>query len=117
MLVTFKLYENGIPRQYSYDVPTLSNAFLPISYIDPRRIRPFTFHDFSNYTFEEAPDFNVDLQRLVQLANSSIKPKRIDRLKKIISSSLRSNEKYQEIISKIGTVKIVQDGDSKIIIN
>lgn len=27
------------------------------------------------------------------------------------------NEKYQEIISKIGTVKIVQDGDSKIIIN
>lgn len=81
MLVTFKLYENGTYRQYSYDVPTLSNAFLPISYIDPRRIRPFTFHDFSNYTFEEAPDFNVDLQRLVQLANSSIKPKRIDRLK------------------------------------
>ena len=27
------------------------------------------------------------------------------------------NAKYQEIISKIGTVKIVQDGDSKIFIN
>lgn len=81
MLVSFKLYENGKYRQYSYDVPTLSNTLLPISYVDPRKIRPFTFHDFYYYPFEEAPDFNVDIQRLVQLINSSIKPQRINKFK------------------------------------
>ena len=81
MIQSFKLTENGVSRPYSCDIPTLSHPMLPFSYIDPRGIRPFVFHDFSRYVFEEAPDFPMDFQRFVQLANSSSAYTRIERFK------------------------------------
>lgn len=81
MIQSFKLVENGTTKQFSYDIPTLSHPMLPFSYVDPRGVRPYVFHDFSRYVFEEAPDFPTDFQRFVQLANTSSSYSRIERFK------------------------------------
>lgn len=84
MIQSFKLVENGTTKQFSIEIPTLSHPMLPFSYVDPRGVRPYVFHDFSRYVFEEAPDFPTDFQRLVQLANSSASYSRIERFKKAL---------------------------------
>ena len=93
MNVSFSLPVNGSIRYFSYEIDTIRSPFIPISYVDPRSFRPYVFHDFSIYVYEEVPSFNVDFQKMVRYANSSTKISTIDKLKdalkKIVDDHIR----------------------------
>lgn len=81
MIISANLKEGYTTKAITLDIPTISNPMLPVSYVDPRWIRPYVFQNFSKYVFSEATDVPNDFVRLVNYVNIHSSSNKMDRFK------------------------------------
>ena len=99
MIETVNYNDGYVSRRINYNIPTISQPMMPVSYVDSRTIRPLVFRDFSRYPFSETQNFSQDFQRFFQFLDessfASIVLRMKDALRKSISWHIRN---YQRIV-------------------